>query len=116
MKVTSKQQKAIDKFLAEYEAFCKETGDRFQLAEDATTYYALSDVRVLKTCVKFTQKYSGVSSSTDVFVIFDIDELDEQIRWWKSCLRRAKRYWSTSAETLDAMADGTVEDDTEQDE
>lgn len=115
MKVTTKQQKSISKFLAEYEAFAAETGDRYQLAEDVTTYYALKDVQVLKTCVKFTTEYGGVGSSVHSEVIRDSEELDEQIRWWKACLRRAKRYWGTSAEVLDAMADGTADDDTDQD-
>lgn len=116
MKVTDKQKKAIDKFIGDYEAFCNETGDRFQLAEDATTYYALNNVRVMKTCVKFTTEYSGVSATSYNEVINDEQDLKEQLAYWKACLRRAKRYWGTSSEVLDAMADGTVEDDTEQDE
>ncbi len=115
MRVTDKQRESLDKFLADYEAFAAETGDRFQLAEDATTYYALKDVQVLKTCVKFTTEYGGVGSSVHSELIRDSAELDEQIRWWRGCLRRAKRYWCTSSEVLDRMAEGTMEDDTEQD-
>lgn len=115
MRVTEKHRKEIEKFLNDYENFVKETGDKFQLAENASTYYAIIDVQVLKTCVKFTLTYEDVLSTSYCEVIRDSEELDEQIRWWRACLRRAKRYWSTSSEVLDRMADGTQEDDTYQD-
>lgn len=44
MRVTEKQRKEIEKFLNDYENFVKETGDKFQLAENASTYYAIIDV------------------------------------------------------------------------
>ena len=46
----------------------------------------------------------------------DIDGIMAYIKFWRSCLKRAKRYWSMDSEKLDAIQDGEAEDEEEEEE
>ena len=42
--------------------------------------------------------------------MMDDDDAKEWLSFWRANLRRAKRYWTTDAETLDKIQDGEIED------
>lgn len=39
-----------------------------------------------------------------------IDSIPEYIKFWRACLRRAKRYWSMDGDKLDAIQNGEALD------
>lgn len=111
--------KAIDKFNAELAAFAEETGDYPPvLYEDAFTSFTLWNIRVVDGVMYWDQ-----DGETDFckIVLYDeeeqtyyeddwMDGIPQSIRYWKACLRRAKKYWSMDSETLDAIQDFERED------
>ena len=46
----------------------------------------------------------------------DLFGLMDTIKFWKKCLRRARRYWQMDTATLDAIQDGEREDKEEEEE
>ena len=117
--------KALEKFSEELEAWSKETGeDAATLYEDAFTSFTLSDIQLKQGCLLYT--YDGTQES-EVMVRYDeesndyyedegIDGIMEYVKFWRACLRRAKRYWSMDTETLDAIQSGEQEDNEEQED
>ncbi|MBO4719010.1 MAG: hypothetical protein J5658_03950 [Prevotella sp.] len=107
-------QKAIARLNADLAAFAKETED-FQavLYEDANSRFSVAEIelsysgRVLSYLYDYLDGHGFV---TERERIIDADEVREYIKYWKSCLRRAKRYWSMDTETLDAIQDGERDD------
>ena len=88
-----------------------------ELYEDINTPFTLSHVRVEDGCLKFT--YDGREESENMLrkdddgTIWEPDGLDsipDYIKFWKACLRRAKRYWEMDPDRLDRMADGDEDD------
>lgn len=118
--------KALDKFSAELEAWRKETGEEAAtLYEDAFTSFTLSDI-LLSNDGEMFYTYDG-KQEFEVMVRYDeesgdyyedegIDGIMEYIKFWRSCLRRAKRYWSMDTDKLDAIQSGEQEDEEEEDE
>lgn len=115
--------KAIDKFNAELLAFAEETGENPPtLYEDMFTPFTLSNIRVENGILYWDQ--DGKPDFCRV-VLFDEDEKDyyeddfidgipQSLQYWKSCLRKAKKYWAMSSEDLDAIYDERkpdIEDD-----
>ena len=110
--------KMVERFNSDLEAFRQETGeDVATLYEDATTSFTLADVRVSNGNMVF--EYDGKEEShavvledfdTGEYYEDDIDGIVEWVRFWRSCLRRAKRYWAMDAEKLDKIQDGLIED------
>lgn len=110
--ITERTKKAIAKFVADYkEAIEKVYGGEADcaLAEDCTTYYTLAVV-VLKTKVKYTTTYMGISEKAYIESESDDDEAKELLKKWRADMRRARRYWATDSDTLDKIADGEIED------
>ena len=118
--IPKKAIKAIEKFQDDLAAFALETGEEFPiLYEDANTMIQVKNLL-------FT--YEGTLHWTDeddhecweAYITEDEDgeerwdaccEWDSGLRYWRGCLRRAKRYWSMDTEKLDAIQDGLIEDD-----
>lgn len=110
--------KAVEKFNKELEDFRKETGDEVAtLYENIYTSFKLSDIRIVNG--ELVYNYDGKEDKESV-VIYD-DESDswyeddlygimDILKFWKSCLRRAKKYWSMNPDTLDAISEGFKED------
>lgn len=46
----------------------------------------------------------------------DLDGIAEWIKFWRACLRRAKRYFAMDTDKLDKIQDGEIEDDEEDNE
>ena len=117
--------KAVEKFAAELEAWAKETGEKeATLYEDANTSFTLSDVRVYKGGLYY--RYDGMVEMEGV-VYYDeeektyfetegMDSIMDYLKFWRACLRRAKRYWSMDTEKLDAIQDGEIEDQEDEDD
>ena len=111
--------KMVENFNADLEAFRKETGEPVAtLYEDANTSFTLSSVRVEEGRLKYT--YDGKEEYEEALWVDeedgslserdDIDSIPEYIKFWRACLRRAKRYWSMDCDKLDAIQNGEALD------
>ncbi len=116
--------KAVEKFKEELESFRKETGDDVAtLYENANTSFTLADINVTDGELHYT--YDGCGEH-HVIVRHDreegyyedegMDSIMEYVKFWRSCLRRAKRYWSMDSEKLDRIQDGEEDDQDEDDD
>lgn len=106
MTLTKAQQNSINKFNAELTAFAEQTGEKVAtLYEDIWTNFTLAKVEVKGN--RLIYWYDGKKETEQVY---DWDEVKEWLKFWRACLRRAKKYWETDPDTLDKMADGEVED------
>lgn len=117
--------RALEKFKAELQAFSDETGEYpVTLYEDAYTSFKLYDIKLEngildygydegRSCDRIvrrdedTRKYYEDEGSESIM---------EYVKFWRKCLRRAKRYWSMDSEKLDAIQDGEQEDDEEEED
>lgn len=100
-----KMVKAFEKFNDELFRFTTETGDN-TLYEDAFT---------TRNVCKFKLAQNGTltwieDGRQEREKMFDDDEAKDWLKFWKACLRRAKKYWSMDTETLDAIYDFKKED------
>ena len=117
--------KAVEKFAAELEEWRKETEEEeATIYEDAYTFYTLSNIRVENGCLCF--KLDGEEQCENM-VRFDeetgeyweedgLDSIMDYLKFWRACVRRAKRYWCMDTDKLDAIQNGDIEDDEEDDE
>lgn len=114
----------VEKFNEELEAFRKETeAEVAELYEDAFTSFTLANVRVEDG--RLIYDYDGQVESEKV-VLYDeeeneyyedeIDGITEYIKFWRACLRRAKRYWSMDVEKLDKIQNGDIDDEEEEED
>lgn len=109
----------VEKFNADLEAFRKYTDDDAAvLYEDAYTSFTLANVRVENGCLQY--EYDGKleqeaivlqDEDTKEYYEEEYDGISEWIKFWRACLRRAKRYWEMDTDTLDAIQSGEKEDD-----
>ena len=116
--------KAVEKFNDELEAWARETGENpVTLYENAFTSFTLSNVRVEDGDLNYT--YDGKEDSDHVvrqdeetgeYFEDELYGIMDSIKFWRACLRRAKRYWSMDSEKLDRIQDGETEDDEEEEE
>lgn len=118
--------KALQRFNEELKAWAKETGEETPtLHEDANTSFTLSNIAISQDGTLFFD-YDG-KTEFEAEVLFDEEEncyyenessesIMEYIKFWRKCLRRAKRYWSMDSEKLDAIQDGEIEDENEEED
>ena len=117
--------KAVEKFNEDLNAWAKETGEEeATLYEDAFTSFTLSNVRVEDGKLCYSQdgeeykenmvRYDEETSEYWEEEVFD--SIMDFIKFWRACLRRAKRYWSMDVDKLDRIQDGDIEDDEEEEE
>ena len=109
----------VEKFSAELEAFRKEIDEEAaSLYEDAFTSFTLSNISVQNGTLVYD--YDGATecerivfqdADTGEYYEDDLDGIAEWIKFWRACLRRAKRYWEMNPDKLDAIQDGEIEDD-----
>lgn len=115
--------KAVDKFNEELRAWATETGEEEPtLYENANTSFTLSKLRVEHGYLKF--RYDGCDDKERVVFLddetcqyyeADTDGIMENIKFWRKCLNRAKRYWGMDSDKLDKLQDGEIDDDEEDD-
>lgn len=120
--ISKSHLKAVEKFAEELKAWEKETGEEpATLYENANTSFTLANPTVENGWLKFD--YDGEPDSVRVVEKDDLDgkyyevELDgimDYVKFWRACLRRAKRYWAMEPERLDAIQDGEQEDEDEE--
>lgn len=118
--------KAVEKFNEELKAWAKETGENpVTLYEDAFTSFTLADVAISQDGQLF-YTYDG---KIEFEVIVRKDEetgeyyedegmygIMEYVKFWRKCLKRAKKYWSMPVEQLDAIQDGEAEDEEDEED
>lgn len=110
--------RAVEKFNEELKAWAKETGeDEAMLYEDANTSFTLSDLRVEHGYLKY--RYDGCDEKEHiviegpregVYVETEYDGIMDYVKFWRKCLKRAKRYWAMDPDRLDKIQDGAAED------
>jgi len=109
----------VEKFKEDLEMFRQQTGDKVaELYEDAYTSFKLGDIKVENGILSY-QYDDGrdfdriVLQDPDTKEYYEdesLDSLPEIIKFWRKCLRRAKRYWSMDPDRLDKIQDGEIED------
>lgn len=114
----------VERFNADLEAFREYTGDAAAvLYEDAYTSFTLANVRVENGCLEY--EYDGKleqeaivlqDEDTKEYYEEEYDGISEWIKFWRACLRRAKRYWEMDTDTLDAIQSGEKEDNEDDEE
>lgn len=116
--------RAVEAFNNDLLSFAKETDEYpVTLYEDPYVTFTLSSIEVRDGKLCYT--YDGVEERETV-VKYDEEENDyyeekiegimDYIKFWRACLRRARRYWQMDTEKLDAIQDGEVEDDEDEEE
>ena len=110
--------RAVEKFNEELKAWAKETGeDEATLYEDANTSFTLSNLRVEHGYLKY--RYDGCDEKEriviegpreGVYVETEYDGIMDYVKFWRKCLKRAKRYWAMDPDRLDKIQDGAAED------
>lgn len=116
----------VEKFNAELEAFRQETesgNTPATLYEDAFTSFTLNNIKVENGRLLF--EYDGKQESETIvrydedekmYYEEDLDGIAEWIKFWRACLKRAKRYFAMDTDKLDKIQDGEIEDDEEDNE
>lgn len=116
---TDRLIKAFEKFNEDLKAFGEETGEVFvTLYEDANTIRKVANFKLYKngklTWVEMDWVYRNgervQESKKEEYIHTDDDDIRDSLNFWRANLRRAKRYWSLNAETLDRIQDGEIED------
>ena len=122
--IKKKHLEALEKFKDELEAFRKETGEEVAvLYEDAYTSFKLGDIKVENGILSYRyddgRDYERiVLRDPDTRKYYEVDVMDgimDFVKFWRKCLRRAKRYWAMDTEKLDKIQDGQIEDIEEED-
>lgn len=118
--IPKKAIKQIEKFAADLKAFSEETGEQHPtLYEDANTTFEVRNLVFTYEGTLHWEDETGypwyeayITEDEDGKEVWDAGyEWDNGIQYWRAGLRRAKRYWSMSAETLDKIQDGELEDE-----
>ena len=114
MKLSTRQLNAWQRFNEELNAFRTETGEDFaMLYEDAFTTRQVKDFQMTETGILTwweSETYRDrVTQEREQMV--NEEDSREWLNFWRSCLRKAKKYWSTDSETLDKIQDGIIEDE-----
>lgn len=111
--------KALEKFKAELETFRLETGDEVAvLYEDPFTSFKLGDIKCENGILSY--RYDDGRDFERVVLrdpvnrkYYEMDYMDgimDYIKFWRKCLKRAKRYWAMDPDRLDKIQDGVIED------
>ena len=114
-KISAKHIKAWERFNEEVDAMRKDYGDELACAwlyEDAYTTRRVRDFKMTKTGILtwYEQDFWYTVVKKNREVMLDEDDAKEWLKFWKACLRRAKRYNEMPVEALDAIQDGERED------
>ena len=118
-KITERHIKAWEKFNEELNAYRADYGDEYAyLYEDAYTTRQVKDFKMSKTGVltwkesEMTYTRHGVEyvERSNREQMWDEEDAKDWLKFWRSCLRRAKKYNSMPTEVLDAIQEGERED------
>ena len=114
----------LEKFKQELEEFRKETDEEAAvLYENTYTSFTLANIRLENGCLVY--EYNG-RTDYDQVVLYDEDSKEyyedeyygiaDSIKFWRACLRRARKYWEMDCESLDNLTDRQMNGETEDDE
>lgn len=114
----------LEKFKQDLEEFRKETEEEAAvLYENTYTTFTLANIRLENGCLVY--EYNG-RTDYDQVVLYDEDSKEyyedeyygiaDSIKFWRACLRRAKKYWEMDCESLDTLTDRQMNGETEDDE
>ena len=112
-KISARHIKAWERFNEEVDAMRKDYGEELAwLYEDANTTRRVKDFKMTKTGILtwYEQDFWNTDVRKNREVMLDEDDAKEWLKFWKACLRRAKRYNEMPVEALDAIQDGERED------
>ena len=112
---------ALEKFKAELEQYKKEMDPDGTLYEDSFTPFTIGNIRLVGGCLCYDydgkpEKDRIVRKEGGEYWEDDIDGIMDTVKFWRKCLRRAKRYWSMDTEKLDKIQDGEIEDTDEEED
>lgn len=118
--ISKRHLNMVSKFNEELKAWAAATDEpEAELYEDAYTSFTLSNLRCENGCLLYN--YDGKEEREEIvqyddedgeyYEVQGIDGIAEGIKFWRSCLRRAKRYWAMDTDTLDAIQNGEKEDE-----
>ena len=117
--ISKRHLNMVSKFNEELKAWAAATDEpEAELYEDAYTSFTLSNLRCENGCLLYN--YDGKETREEIvqyddedgeyYEVQGIDGIAEGIKFWRSCLRRAKRYWAMDTDTLDAIQNGERDD------
>jgi hypothetical protein len=111
--ISKRHIKAWERFNDELERFLKDDIGEETYAGEITLY---EDAFTTRNVRYFKMTEDGVLTWTEdeqfnQETMYDEDDAREWLKFWKSCLRKAKRYWNMDAIQLDRIQDGEVEDE-----
>lgn len=112
-KISARHIKAWERFNEEVENYRNEYGDELAyLYEDAYTTRRVKEFKMTKAGVLtwYEQDFYNTPIKKEREIMFDEDEAKDWLKFWRSCLRKAKKYNEMPVETLDAIQDGEMED------
>lgn len=117
--IPKKAIKDIEKFRADLAAFAQETGEQYPtLYEDANTTIEVRNILFSYDGTLHWEDENG-RECWEAYITEDEDgeerwdamyEWESGLKYWRGCLRRAKKYWSMDADTLDKIQDGQIEE------
>ena len=112
MKLGNRHISAWMNFNNALDNFRAETGDDFAiLYEDANTTREVKDFKVdVNGTLTWLELNNRGMITRETEEIYDLDDGKEWLRFWRNCLKRAKRYWQMDAVELDRIQDGEQED------
>ena len=116
--------RAVEKFNKELKAWAEYTGEEeATLYEDQYTSFTLSNIAISQDGQLFFD-YDGktefeveVRQNEETGKYYEdegTESIMEYIKFWRKCLKRAKRYWEMDSEKLDRLQDGEEDDEDEE--
>ena len=110
--ISKRHIKAWERFNNELNAFREECSEDFAwLYEDAYTIRKVKDFKMTEAGLLTWQEYDYGAIESNAEWMYDEEDARDWLKFWKSCFRRAKRYWAMDSDTLDKIQDGEIEDD-----
>lgn len=119
--------KAVEKFNEELRKWAEYTNgnpdEPAELYEDINTPFTLTNVRVEDGCLNYL--YDGREESEKMVRQWEdtgeweevegLDSIPDYLKFWKACLRRAKRYFAMDPDKLDRLSEGEEDDEDDED-
>ena len=117
MATNTRLLKSIEKLNAELNQLAIDCGEEFPiLYEDANTTFGIRNIQLKGTTLTYEYNFmeywrrGGADWKIETERCFDEDEVKDYIKFWKACMKRARKYNEMHPDTLDAIQDGQMED------
>lgn len=113
--------RALENFKAELKKYKEQQDPEGTLYEDPYTSFTLDNISLVDgyLCYDYDGKPERdmiVCTDEETGEIYEdelIDGIMDTVKFWRKCLKRAKRYWAMDSDKLDSIADGEIEDEEE---